>query len=267
MSLTRLQQRIVFAVTVVAAVAGIFILPAPYQLWTIVVLLIWIVAIVLIELFRARPVVLKFAENEQQLESAWRYGDRVYKDMNKEYPPLVTVLAWWKKFRHGTIRLLDTKTQSLLAYFSIWPISGEVYARLKDGTMPETALTPDHLKPHDPPFEHWYIADICRRRIRNCPRKFNEYLVHALISGAFRLLKREGDLAKDFFVIAHAATLEGENLLKRHGFFKEHPSTLPAGIRSIWTGEFNTDALPNLLKRHDDFLGKYEKELSNQLQK
>lgn len=183
------------------------------------------------------------------LDEAWNLGKSIYTSIRKKYPSEDVVNTWWHTYPDGVIRLLDTKDR-LWGYFSIWPINRDAFERLKSGSLSEDDIDGSFIESKgNGPFHYWYIADICRkRRPRKAPEGLCEFMVNYLISESFRRLKRQADFPSDAELIAFAATIPGEELLKRFGFSKVRPTVTPAKAEKIYVRHMTNRSIDDIIK-------------------
>lgn len=160
---------------------------------------------------------------KDRFEIVWP-NDLIYKDFVTMYeidrlvlredliaPPDITY-AWYQYNNYTHIAVRSTVTNAIVGYFTILPVTDQLYEDIQSGYFKDNDLTTDNLRKYDvPDFYKLYIACVCIH-----PDYQNTSAFHKLYNAVLKMMM-ELAVEREIYVtniITEASTLQGEKFCK-----------------------------------------------------
>lgn len=126
-------------------------------------------------------------------------------------PPEITY-AWYQYNNYTHIAIRSTVTKKIIGYFTVLPVTDQLYEDIQSGYFKDNDLTTENLRKYDvPDFYKLYIACVCIHPDYQNTSAFNK-LYNALLKLMLELaVEREIYVAN---IITEASTLQGEKFCK-----------------------------------------------------
>lgn len=126
-------------------------------------------------------------------------------------PPHITY-AWYQYNNYTHIAIRSTVTQKVIGYFTVLPVTEQLYENIQSGYFKDNDLSTDNLRKYDiPDFYKLYIACVCIHPDYQNTSAFNK-LYNALLKMMMELAcEREIYITN---IITEASTLQGEKFCK-----------------------------------------------------
>lgn len=126
-------------------------------------------------------------------------------------PPQITY-AWYQYNNYTHIAIRSTVTNKIVGYFTVLPVTDQLYLEIQSGYFKDNDLTTDNLRKYDvPDFYKLYIACVCIHPDYQNTTAFNK-LYNALLKMMMELaVEREIYVTN---IITEASTLQGEKFCK-----------------------------------------------------
>ena len=126
-------------------------------------------------------------------------------------PPEITY-AWYQYNNYTHIAIRNAKTQKIVGYFTVLPVTDQLYKEIQSGYFKDNNLTIENLRKYDvPDFYKLYIACVCIHPDYQNTSAFNK-LYNALIKMMIELAVEREIYVTD--IITEASTLQGEKFCK-----------------------------------------------------
>lgn len=160
---------------------------------------------------------------QDRFEIVWP-DDLMYKDFVTMYeidrlvlredliaPPNITY-AWYQYNNYTHIAVRSTVTNKIVGYFTILPVTDQLYEDIQSGYFKDNDLSTDNLRKYDvPDFYKLYIACVCIH-----PDYQNTSAFHKLYNAVLKMMM-ELAVEREIYVtniITEASTLQGEKFCK-----------------------------------------------------
>ena len=126
-------------------------------------------------------------------------------------PPQITY-AWYQYNNYTHIAIRSTVSNKVVGYFTVLPVTDQLYLEIQSGYFKDNDLTTDNLRKYDiPDFYKLYIACVCIHPDYQNTTAFNK-LYNALLKMMMELaVEREIYVTN---IITEASTLQGEKFCK-----------------------------------------------------
>ena len=126
-------------------------------------------------------------------------------------PPDITY-AWYQYNNYTHIAVRSTVTNKIVGYFTILPVTDQLYEEIQSGYFKDNDLTTENLRKYDvPDFYKLYIACVCIH-----PDYQNTSAFHKLYNALLKMMM-ELAIEREIYVtniITEASTLQGEKFCK-----------------------------------------------------
>ncbi len=173
-------------------------------------------------------------------------------------PPEITY-AWYKYNNYTHIAIRSVESSQVVGYFTVLPITDELYNDIQSGHFKDNDLSTDNLRKYDiPDFYKLYIACVCIH-----PKYQNTSAFHILYNALIKMMM-ELAIDREIYVtdiITEASTVQGEKFCKILGLKKIMNTELDTKI-------YGATLLPPSLRLKSSFgnkLMKYYKEKYEEL--
>ena len=122
-------------------------------------------------------------------------------------PPQVTY-AWYQYNNYTHIAIRSTLTNKIVGYFTVLPVTDQLYSEIQSGYFKDNDLSTDNLRKYDvPDFYKLYIACVCIHP------EFQNTTAFSLLYNALLKMLMELAVEREIYVtniITEASTLQGE---------------------------------------------------------
>lgn len=126
-------------------------------------------------------------------------------------PPEITY-AWYQYNNYTHIAIRSTVTQKVVGYFTVLPVTDQLYTEIQSGYFKDNDLSTDNLRKYDvPDFYKLYIACVCIHPDYQNTSAFNK-LYNALLKLMMELATEREIYVTN--IITEASTLQGEKFCK-----------------------------------------------------
>ncbi len=171
--------------------------------------------------YRRRPLYVTYITGEGQGDDSTDYATRWYQSKGLEYPSRETVAEWWQRYPEGVMILHDWRGMGR-GYLSFWPLTEAAFRLLENGDIVESELTRDCILER-PVRNHrfWYFADIIRAPLKKgvgANKNAGHQMANALLHTLFYRFVARPDFADFFYLIIHADTFAGRQLVRSFDF-------------------------------------------------
>ena len=189
----------------------------------------------------------RHVKDEAELYTIWKYDTLAYGEENFNFDQF---LSWWTRYPYSPFALFEGN--DILGSCGIWPLSAEVFARIRESTIPEEMITHMDIVPPEQASgcNYWYFAGIPMRTERDI---FHEYLAESLRDWLSRL----GD-HRLIHCVALKYTKNDEDLFSALGF-TQYKSPVKKGMLPVFyktfEGRDEVDVYISALERRHDVSG------------
>jgi hypothetical protein len=168
----------------------------------------------------------RHVKDEAELYVIWKCDTLAYGEENFDFDQF---LSWWIRYPFSPFALFEGN--EILGSCGIWPLTAEVFARVRDSIIPEEMIT--HLDIVSPEqvseCRHWYFAGIPMRTERDI---FHEYLAESLRDWVSRL----GD-HRLIHIVSLRYTKNDEDLYRVLGF-TQYKIPMKKGMHPVYYRSF-----------------------------
>lgn len=163
------------------------------------------------------------ADNATAIRDVWEHDNAAYGEANNIR--LETLLAWFSAYPRGGFYLWHGG--KIAAGFGLWPLTQEAYSALRDGSLAEDAIGPQHFHQVTPtsPAAYWYLSGFF---VEKYYRK--SWVLPCLLAKAFARWSRSGNVAPECKLLGFGLTTGGARVMEQLGFSRIIPgrTTLPS---------------------------------------